>query len=608
MMVAKKSFQKKLYLSCFTLNLVLLLICCSVFYYHTINSLKRNMQDTLTSNTTLLWDKLEILLSTSNNSLKELQTNTTLSDLTKSIHPSEQNYFAIHIPERTAFEQAFRSVLISQNLNGSISYVSNYCDNVGLDSYNGTHEYLQKEKLSSNEAIVDLLKNNFYVTYLPPHQDYWGNYKTVFSIVRSMRNTYNKYGVLIMDLDISFLTELLNNFESPSDYSITLLDEKGKFAYTTNEQLNIELFMSSYESSKNQESNQQFSHDRLSLSCYIYSSTTGWTFILTSSTEGYLDSLKQTLLISVLLFLSLFIIMSSFLFMLTYTLTKPLKQLCTQLQQLEPGKNIKLKRITSDNEIITLTNAVQAFLSEIYEQNQQLTEMRRRNMQAHYDAMEAQLNPHFLYNTLSVIGMTGLSNNDNTTFTMCNELAGLLRYSLSYTGQSVLLEQEIANTLSYLYIMKMRYEDDLIYEWNLDDSINTISVPKLILQPLVENCFQHGFQQTEHELIPPWKIRISSFRDDSFWYLSISNNGAPFKMEKLQHLYSTLSQFKLTDAFVRGEEDLFHRQGFGLENTILRLHIYYQGKSYFHVDHLDSEETTVTIGGPLNPQTIFCRQ
>ena len=93
------------------------------------------------------------------------------------------------------------------------------------------------------------------------------------------------------------------------------------------------------------------------------------------------------------------------------------------------------------------------------------TALRRTELRA----LQAQINPHFLYNTLSVIGMTGLASGNTDVSDMCTELSQLLRYSLSYTGQSVLLSQEIDNARHYLYIMKIRYEDDLKYEWQLDD-------------------------------------------------------------------------------------------------------------------------------------------
>lgn len=517
MLFKKLSFQKKLYISCFILNLILLSICSVVFYYYTSDSLKKNMQDSVISNTSMLSRDLDNLLKAADSTLKELQTNSLLTSSAKEITYSQNNYFATHVPDSSTFQKAFRAVLISQNLNGSISYVSNYYDNIGASYSTGTYEYISKEKLRKLDGLTDLLENTNYVSYIPPHEDYWGHGKTVFSVVRSMRDTYHKYGILILDFDISSLSGFLKDFENPEDFSITILDEDQNFIYTTDANMNQAHFYDCYREAADSGTTKTFSANDVSISCYEVSSTTGWTFILTSSTAGYLKSLNNALVVSAILFLSLFFIMSAFLLLMTHKLTKPLKQLSTQLMNLEPGRNINISQISSNNEITTLTNAVQAFLSEIYDQNRKLTDARRRALKAHYDAMEAQLNPHFLYNTLAVIGMAGLSNGNMTVSTMCSELANLLRYSLSYTRQAVLLEQEITNAKSYLYIMKMRYEEDLIYEWNLDESLNSIFVPKLILQPLIENCFQHGFQQTEYEILPPWKIRITSFSDDTYW-------------------------------------------------------------------------------------------
>lgn len=262
---------------------------------------------------------------------------------------------------------------------------------------------------------------------------------------------------------------------------------------------------------------------------------------MSTDTSNYLLSTRKLLLVTSFLFFSLFVIMSGFLYLVTNSLTRPLHQLTKQLRNLDPGRNINIEEISSNNEITMMTNAIQAFLAEIYEQNQRLTEAKKRTLQAHYNAMEAQLNPHFLYNALSVIGMTGLDTGNIKVSKMCSELANLLRYSLSYTGQSVRLEQEITNARTYLYIMKMRYEEDLLCEWDLDSSIDSLYVPKLILQPLLENCFQHGFQQTEIEILPPWIIQIRSWHDESKWYLSVTNNGAPFNNDCIKSFSTTVT-------------------------------------------------------------------
>lgn len=615
MKLKKLSFQKKIYLSCFTLNLILLSICSFGFYFYTAQSLRQNMQDTVMSNTSMLQNDLDRILKDADNILKDLQTNQELLYEVKNIGESADNYFTTHVPVSSKFQNTFRSLLVSQDCNGSVSYISRYYDNVGLAVDTGAHAYVQKDTLKSKAGITELLEETSYVTYLLPHISYWNQDQTVFSVARSMRDTYRQYGILKLDLNISILTNLLNDFESPENYSITLLDSGKKLVYTSEKDMDIGLvntpqsyasyFYAAYEKAAKEADSGTFSSDNFTLSGYQVSGMTGWTFILSSSTANYLQSIKLLLVICAVVFFSLFIIMSTFLYMVTHRLVKPLKQLTSQLGNLEPGRNIHLRQISSDNEITLLTNAVQAFLAEIYDQNQRLTESRKRTLQAHYDAMEAQMNPHFLYNTLSVIGMAGLSSGNINVSKMCSELASLLRYSLSYTGQSVRLEMETTNAGRYLYIMKMRYEEALDYVWDLDPSLNSLLVPKLILQPLLENCFQHGFQQTEYEIQPPFRIKIQSHCDESYWYLSVTNNGAPFKEEKIQKLYQRIQQFELTEYMEEDFQEFVLRQGFGLENTILRLNIYYHGQEFFRISSPEPSWTTVTIGGPRNPSVLF---
>ena len=603
------SFQKKLFISCILLNSLLLVGFSLFFYYYSANSLRENMRSTLSGSTSMIQNNLDTLLNDADNTLKELQLNTSLLDTARNIPESENNYLPTHIAARSAFQDRFRTTLISSDLDVSLNYVSKYYDHLGISSPNGT-SYTKKTVLENNPYLTDIMDNINYVLYVPPHKDYWKNNRTVISVVRSMRDIYHQYGLLIADFDMDTLTRrLLSGFDTPEDYDITILDDTDNLVYTSASTLNHRTFLASWRSaSEISPDSGSFSYGNLSVSSYHLSDKTGWTVILSENSSIFAASIKRLLIISTLLFVIMFIIMSTFLMVVTRNLTQPLRQLTDKLTVLDPGENISAIPGSSDNEIIFLTNAIQGYLSEIYDQNQRLTEQRKRTLIAHYDAMEAQLNPHFLYNTLSVIGMTGLASGNMDVSNMCTELSQLLRYSLSYTGQSVILSQEIDNARHYLYIMKIRYEDDLEYEWQLDESLNSITVPKLILQPLIENCFQHGFHQAGVEIPPPWKISIRSHCDDTRWYLSISNNGAPFPEEKLTALHQKLSGFTFTGNQDMDYENTFRHQGYGLENTILRFHIYYRGEEYFHVSRNDSDNlTTVTIGGPLKPEKLFSR-
>ena len=103
----KMSLQKKIYICCFTLNLILLFISTGIFYCYTTNSLNQNMEDTLISNTSMLKKDLDLLLETVDNTLKELQTSPSLISIAKNIPDTEENYFSSHIPMRSTFQNAF---------------------------------------------------------------------------------------------------------------------------------------------------------------------------------------------------------------------------------------------------------------------------------------------------------------------------------------------------------------------------------------------------------------------------------------------------------------------------------------------------------------------
>lgn len=491
-------------------------------------------------------------------------------------------------------------ILHSNNQYGSISYLSNYYDNVGVCNTKSDYNYLSKKYLKENKDLAEYLQTIKYVDYAAPHTNYWGNKKNSFSIIRSMRTIKEQYGLLIFDFDEDVIKDLLCDFSNPDDHSIIILDKNGNPVYGSDSALDLAQIQKSYQAAVTDGTN-IFSFNDDTMSCFTVSPLTGWTFILNSSTLPYMNNLKELIVTSALLFLILAVIMSSFLYFVTRSLVRPMNELVVQLEHTNPDSNIQLKPISahSTNEIVILTNVIQGYLAEIYEKTLSLNEARRREFEAHYAAMEAQLNPHFLYNTLSVIGMTGLNNDDPTVFQMCSKLASLLRYSLSYTGQSVELGQEIANAKSYLYIMKIRYENDFSCTWELDPAVESIHVPKLILQPIIENCFQHGFRKEGCEISPPWKIRIRSWCNEKNWYLSISNNGLPFDPDVFSNLQKHIQHFKPQQAAEKKELQMPERQGYGLENTVLRLSIYYDGNVYFNVTS-DAEWISVIIGGPIH--------
>lgn len=589
------TFQRKIYVS-YTLLISFILIICGFFFYkYNANILSDNLKNSTFSSLDLLDARMNSIFLDLSDSLKSIQISNNFLDIVKPVNETQRNYFSQYPSIASSLKAIFQYTILSKSYKSSIYYLSKYYDNIGI-AYNTSVPYQEKNVLKQRNDLSDLLNMDEYIAYLPPHKDNWVNSDhQVISIVRPVRSTFITYGILEYTIEVSEFENLLSHFESPQDYHLLIIDEKGSLAYASKTLNNPEEVIKSYAEQKTDAEIGTFYSNQAQLCAYKTSATTGWTIILSRDVSSFINKLHQLALLTVFAALLVLIVVAVFIYVLTQYLTAPLRSLYHQLSTCELSPDIKMHIETESDEIISLTNAIQEILRQIYLQNNKLLEARKRTLRAHYDAMEAQLNPHFLYNTLSVIGACGLKEGNLTVTKMCSELATLLRYSISYSGKAVQLKNEINNIKSYLYIMQMRYEDDLQLTWDLDRSIDSISVPKLVLQPLIENCFQHGF----NEAPPPWKIKIKSYHTDTHWFISICNNGSPFPKDKEEQIYDKFDKFKHSFFENSDSIEFLEKQGFGLENTIMRLHIFYNGKESFSI-HSNPDKTILEIGSELN--------
>ena len=172
--------------------------------------------------------------------------------------------------------------------------------------------------------------------------------------------------------------------------------------------------------------------------------------------------------------------------------------------------------------------ALFAAIRHILLQNQQQLVLQKNYKAAQYSALKAQLNPHFLFNTLNLLSCE-IENNPEKALDILDELAGLLRRVLhSSSKPNVTLELELELIRHYLALQEMRFEDNLNYKILLDDDCLPVQVPSLILQPIVENCFIHGFKNN----LVSAEITISIKQQGPSLFISVKDNGCGFDTSK----------------------------------------------------------------------------
>lgn len=238
-------------------------------------------------------------------------------------------------------------------------------------------------------------------------------------------------------------------------------------------------------------------------------------------------------------------------------------------------------KVESQDELGQLSKSFN-MMTEHLEENMQCLLMRERELnETHIKMMQAQLNPHFLYNTLDTLKWLGKANEIPEIATLSAGLAKILRMSISATSK-IRLEQELEFAEAYVQIQRIRFEDKFEYLVEAPEELNGCIVPKLILQPLIENAIIHGFAEKDHGV-----VIVEAKCENERLCIAVRDNGAGMTAEQL----ALLNSKKPTKN--RGK----HSIGFYNVNEIIRLNY---GEAYgITAESEQGSGTTIFITLPV---------
>lgn len=314
----------------------------------------------------------------------------------------------------------------------------------------------------------------------------------------------------------------------------------------------------------------------------------GWTLVRMLPT-GLLDApyrqvYLQIVLVSVLLLAILLIVV----YLLADKISRPLREFSAGIERISLdnlASDIPLLSSSYTEELQALDRAFRAMLLKL---NQSIG----FEMKAYMAALQSQMNPHFLYNMLSAIAESADEDGSPRTVRMCEKLSSMLRYMADYTSEQVSLQEDIANMRDYLDLMKVRYEEHFSYVIETCDALRGQHVPRMTLQPLVENCFQHGFKNKR----PPWRIHVRFACENGLWSIEVRDNGCGISAGEIENIHRKIDGYQKNLAATYSELRL---GGMGLVNTILRLRLARREAIQFDIRSSEDGGTTVVIGGSL---------
>ena len=301
---------------------------------------------------------------------------------------------------------------------------------------------------------------------------------------------------------------------------------------------------------------------------------TGWDFYIYRPKAVSENAIHKLLLKNIPLILISVLLLSLLGYVFSIRMVSQLELLTENMNQINMGLRKVTVQSKSKDEVGVLIRSFQRMMdqmnhliSEVYESKIQLQNSEMR-------ALQAQINPHFLYNTLdSIIWMAEGKKNEEVVL-MTASLARLLRQSISNEDELVTVGQEIEYVRSYLTIQKMRYKDKLEFEIKADPSITQVPIIRLVLQPLVENAIYHGLKYKDSKGL----LTVHGYMKGENAVIDITDDGVGMDEETLKHIYD---KHKVN----------YRSNGVGVYNVQQRLVLYY-GKDYGIIYHSEKGKGT----------------
>lgn len=415
------------------------------------------------------------------------------------------------------------------------------------------------------------------------------SYKWVITLSRAIFNpqTKQREGIFFMDLNYSAISDLCNNNSVGNQGYIFVVDEEGNLIYHPKQQLIYGGLMDEHiDEIMNAEGNSLItgSGDESRLYTISKSSKTGWSVVGTAYISDLTENNKEAQL---LYFLAAVVILIGVLLIsgfLSRAITRPIRKLTESMSLVQKGDFEKANiDITDNNEIGSLSRSFNVMTEKIHALMEQNIYEQRQKRKSEIRALQSQINPHFLYNTLdSIIWMSEAGKNDEVVL-MTSALAKLLRQSISNEKEQITIREEVEYVHSYLTIQKMRYKDKLEYTIDVDKQILSVQIIKFVLQPLVENAIYHGLKYKQEK----GNLDIRGYKKGDSICLTVADDGAGMDEEELKHIFDK-------------KEETGKANGVGVANVQKRIQLYYGPKYGISFFSKKSMGTVVTVTIPFD--------
>ncbi|QGQ94469.1 sensor histidine kinase [Paenibacillus psychroresistens] len=597
-MFKKLQFHYKLFIGFSLIIFAILIVSSGLFYFYTGSIVETNIVETQQQTAQKIQEQLELVLSQIDNLTISVNASDFIMNLLENMpDEGEANYFDKFPRVSEELRNYLFSLTALKPLKGRISIISKYADYMDFSNRPDTQN-ITKNDVRQLDFVKEGMKTEQFKLFLPPHPDEWSNKGTVFSVVRPLRNNnYEIQGLIEVSYNVEALERLFQFKNQSQVLKGVVIDANQQVIYDNFQLGNDKSWLLNTRLASDAYGNYEVKNPQDG-KAYVVTfnkpANYDWTILLLEDLTVIQKPIFILRSLTIISYLSIFTIFIIILYIYTKNITRPIRSLKKSVISVNMD-SLRLKlNLAQGNELTLLAQAFQDLLDEVKGNMNLMVESQAREMSAHMLALQAQMNPHFLYNTLAVIGAYGIKKGNDEVMQMCADLSDMLRYTIDLDNGQTKIRTEIAHVEKYLKLMSLRFEHYLEYNIDIDESLWDMPIPKLTLEPIIENVFRHGFNDVE----PPWVLTVKGYIKERRWYIEMKDNGNGFEAASIEQLKVSLKEgndFLNPQHFTQSKAN----GGMGLMNTFMRLHYFYKGEETIEFFNAAEGGAIIRIGGPL---------
>jgi two-component system, sensor histidine kinase YesM len=452
-----------------------------------------------------------------------------------------------------------------------------------------------------NEQSYEKAKNSSFNMYIEPmHKQLFTSknetQKNVISIHRSFTNIPSDEVLAYITLEISpdKIYEISENLYNRDAEEFFILSPEGDLIYRSDYGMSNQQdqeWIKKILETENESGTIEWKDDSFN-GVMIYDqmspSAGGWRLVKRVSYAALYESAFRVAGINIMfgiIGLSLVVLATLF---VSVKITSPIKALLKNIQEVEKG-NMKVQfESFGEDEIGMLGHRFKQMIEKINHLINREYKLELENKTNQLKVLQSQINPHFLYNALQSIGTVALKNKVPQIYSLITHLSKIMRYGMNMNEDIVPLMKEINYNKAFLLLQKERFGDHLEYDIQVDDEVKNVKVPKMLLQPIIENYFKHGFDIRDGI----GEIKVECRKTDDYLHISVSDNGIGIAENHLKEIYE---YFQAGSIRRDGEQT-----NIGLKNVYTRLKLYYGESARLQLENKQEGGLLVTIILPIS--------